>query len=85
MTSWVRQAQEKIKGVVDKAKSIDLNKLGEQAQEKLKGLGSSPDDSPAKPAQPGSGAQTPPESQVGELLKDVKRGRDALKDLQKDP
>ncbi len=79
------QAQEKLKGVVDKAKTIDLNKLGEQAQEKLKGLGSSPDDPQAKPAPAGSGAQTPPESQVGELLKDVKRGRDALKDLQKDP
>jgi hypothetical protein len=79
------QAQEKLKGVVDKAKTIDLNKLGAQAQEKLKGLGPSSGDPGAKPAADGAGAQPPEARSVGDLLKDVKRGREVLKDLQKEP
>jgi hypothetical protein len=39
-------AQEKLKVLQDKAKDLDLNKLGAQAQEKLNGLGSSPANSP---------------------------------------
>jgi hypothetical protein len=77
------QAQEKLKGVVDKAKTIDLNKLGSQAQDKLKGLRGSPGEPQSQPSPEGS--TQPQASQVGELLKDVERGREVLKDLQKQP
>ena len=71
--------------LVDQAKAIDLNKISAQAQEKLKGLGSSPGDTQATPAAERAGTQPPQASQTGELLKDIKRGRDALKELQKEP
>jgi hypothetical protein len=71
--------------LVDQAKAIDLNKISAQAQEKLKGLGSSPGDTQATPAAERAGTQPPQASQTGELLKDTKRGRDALKELQKEP
>ena len=38
ISSW-RRAQEKLKELGDKAKDLDINKLGTQAQEKLKELG----------------------------------------------
>ncbi len=78
------QAQEKLKGAVDQAKNIDLNKLAAQAEEKVKGLGGSTADPQAKPKPEGAGAAAPEGSQVRDLLKDVQRGREALKELQKD-
>ncbi len=78
------QAQEKFKSAVDQAKNIDLNKLGAQAEEKVKGLGGSTGDPQAKPKPEGAGAGGPEGSQVRDLLKDVQRGREALKELQKD-
>ena len=58
--------------MVDQAKNIDLNKLGAQAQEKLKGLGLVGRAAGSRRAD-GEGA---PEqaSPVGELLKDVQNG-----------
>jgi hypothetical protein len=79
------QAQSKLKGVVDQAKSIDLNKLSSEAQEKLKGLEPSSDETKAKGSPEGAGTQSPRASQVGELLKDVRKGREALKELRQDP
>jgi hypothetical protein len=87
--------EEDIKGevnkVTDKAKDLNVEKLGSQfkgavnqAQEKLKGLGSSPGDAQAKPAPEGAGAAQPEASPVRDLLKDAQRGREALKELQKD-
>ena len=71
--------------VVEKAKNIDLNKLGTQAQEKLKGLGAAASDGAAQPAPDDAGAQPQKGGAVRGLLKDVQRGREALKDLQKEP
>lgn len=94
--STAESLQGEIRGEVDKvtekAKSLDLDKISEQAkrfgtqaEEKLKGLGPSPGDLPAAPASGGAGAQPGTGSSVRELLKDVQRGREALKDLQKEP
>ena len=79
------QAQEKLRGAVEQAKSIDLNKLGAQAQDKLKGLQSSPGAQTEKPPPQSADTQPSQGPQVRELLKDVQRGREALKELQKDP
>ncbi len=76
------QAKDKFDRVVEKAKNIDLNKLGTQAEES--GPGSSSGDPKAKPAPEGAGAGQPQSTQVRDLLKDVQRGREALKELQKD-
>ena len=76
------QAKDKFNRVVEKAKNFDINKLGTQADENSPG--SSPADPQAKPNPGGAGAGQPQASQVRDLLKDVQRGREALKELQKD-
>jgi hypothetical protein len=78
--------------VTDKAKDLNFDKvvdkaskLSAQAEEKLKGLGASPGDTQGTQAPAGAGALAPEASQVDDLLKDVQRGREALKDLKKEP
>jgi hypothetical protein len=66
--------------VTEKAKDLNLDKLVEKA----KGLGSSPGDTQAKPAAEGAGGEPPQASQTRELLKNIQRGREALKELQKE-
>jgi hypothetical protein len=79
------QAQEQLKGAVNRAKRIDLNKLGQQAQENRKGEAGSPGDPQAKPGPERAGTEPPQASQVRDLLKDVQRGREVLKEMQKEP
>jgi hypothetical protein len=87
-----KDIQGEVGKVTDKAKDLNLDKLGKgvvdkaktfgaQAQEKLKGLGSSPGDAQPTPAPEGASTEPPQASPVGDLLKNVK----ALKDLQKEP
>ena len=76
------QAKDKFDRVVEKAKNIDINKLGTQADENSPG--SSSGDPKATPNPDGASAGQPQSSQVRDLLKDVQRGREALKELQKD-
>ena len=97
--SLEQEIQGQVGKVTEKAKGVDLNKLGEQAQskfgravsdaqEKLKGLGPSSGAPSAAPASEGSGTGAGPGAGPGsvrELLKDVQKGREALKDLQKEP
>jgi hypothetical protein len=71
------QAKDKFNSVVEKAKNLDINKLGESGSE-------SSGDPAAKPNPDGSGPGQSQSSQVRDLLKDVQRGREALKELQKD-
>jgi uncharacterized protein YjbJ (UPF0337 family) len=100
----IRSTAESLKGeiegevgkVTEKAKGLDINKLGDQAQsqfkgavdqaqEKLKGLGPSSVEPARAPAPGEAGAPPKQGSSVRDLLKDVQRGREALKDLQKEP
>jgi hypothetical protein len=96
----IRTTAESLKGeiqgevdkVTEKAKALDYDrlkdqaeKLGTQAQEKFKGLGPSSVQPSGAPASGESGAQPGTGPSVRELLKDVQKGREALKDLQKEP
>jgi hypothetical protein len=70
--------------VVDKAKTVDLEKLGAQAQEKLKGLGSPSGDGPSRAQQ--AGDTRSPESKIGDLIKSVgERARATIEESQPQP
>jgi uncharacterized protein YjbJ (UPF0337 family) len=90
------EIQGEVGKVTENAKGLDFNKLGDQAkstlkgavdqaQEKFKGLGPSSVEPARAPAPGAAGAQPDQGSSVRDLLKDVKRGSEALKDLQKEP
>jgi hypothetical protein len=96
----IRSTAESLKGEIqgevgkftEQAKGLDYNKLGEQAkgvvdqaQEKLKGLGPPSGEPTRAPAPGAAGAQPEQGSSVRELLKDMKRGSEALKELKKEP
>jgi uncharacterized protein YjbJ (UPF0337 family) len=104
ITDRIRSTAESLKGeiqgevgkVTEKAKGLDFNKLGDQAQSKLKGVVDQaqekfkglepPSGEPTRAPAPGAaGAQPEEGSSVRELLKDVKRGSEALKELKKEP
>jgi hypothetical protein len=93
ITDRIRSTAESLKGemegevekVTEQAKALDFNKLSDQAREKLKGLGPQTVE-PAGAAAPGAAGATPDQgSSVRELLKDVQKGREALKEMQKGP
>ncbi len=84
-----------VDSVAGKAKDLNLDDLSAQAQSKLKGIvdtandninkvGSPSDQKTSKsPADPSAG--TKPESSLGGLIKDAQRGREVLKEIQKEP
>ena len=82
--------------MTDKAKDLNLdklgkdalekaNKLGGQAQEKLKGLGGSSSDGSQEAAPGDAGAPPPKGTSLRESVKVLKQGSELLKDLQKEP
>jgi hypothetical protein len=69
----------------EKAKALDLEKLGAQAQEKLKGLGSRSGEGAPNSSKEGGTGQTP-ESAIRGLIKDVgQRARQTIEDSQPQP
>jgi hypothetical protein len=79
------EVEGKVESAADKAKGLDLEKLGAAAQEKLKALGSKSGDESSKDAGAGEAAKSP-ESALGGLIKDVgDRAREAIKEAQKQP
>ncbi len=76
-----------VEGLADRAKRIDIEKLGAQAQEKLKGFGSPSSDVPAKALTSPEGGATPaPANAIRGLIKDVgERARETINEAQKQP
>jgi hypothetical protein len=95
--SLEKEIQGELDTVGEKAKkSVDLEKFSEQAQskvkgyvanaqEKIKGLGRGSGEPSAAPVSGEAGAQPDNGQSARELLKDVRRGAELLKDLQKEP
>jgi hypothetical protein len=88
--------EKEIQGELEKARSVDLEKFSEQAQskvkgyvgnaqEKIKGLGRGSGEPSAAPVSGEANTQPDNGASARELLKDVRRGAELLKDLQKVP
>ncbi len=75
-----------VERVADKAKRLDLEKLGAQAQEKLKGLGSPSAGGAAKPPATEGGPTQTPSNAIRGLIKDVgERACATIEEAQKQP
>jgi hypothetical protein len=81
-----KDIKSEVEQVADKAKGLDIQKLGAQAQEKLKGLGSPLDGGAAKPAATEGGPTQSPSKAIRGLIKDVgERARATIDEAQKQP
>jgi hypothetical protein len=75
----------KLNSTVEEAKTLELDKLGSQAREKLKSLGSVSDGVPANEVSSGE-ARPSAESKIGGLIKDVgTRARETIKESEDSP
>jgi hypothetical protein len=74
-----------VQRVVEKAKGLDVDKLGAQASKQIDRLRTTPDDDAAA-GDPKEGAAKSPDSAINKLIKDVgQRARETIDEAQKQP